>query len=78
MKHQKEMKYTLGHFFFYVKNKCKCADRSHLAGIKSFLIAAKERGYIKEAGELIKRNNVHYCLYIYHSDFTEGKTGECL
>lgn len=51
MKHQKEMKYTLGHFFFNVKNKCKCADRSHLAGIKSFLIAVKEQGYIEEARE---------------------------
>lgn len=37
--------------FFYMKNKCKCADRSHLAGIKSFLIAVKEQGHIKEAGE---------------------------
>lgn len=46
--------------------------------IDSFLIAVKEQGNIKEAGEWIKVNHVHYWIYMYHSDFSEGKTGECV
>lgn len=47
-------------------------------GIESFLIAVKEQGNMKAAGERIKGNNVHYCISMYHSDFSEGKIGECV
>ena len=52
-----------GTFFFYFSKKANVQTEAF--GIDSFLIAVKEQGSIKAAGEWIKWNNVHYCIYTY-------------